>query len=99
MQWIALSEKDLATDTLEKRLWAAADQFRASSGLSTAQYSQPVLGFTQFRIWATQKLREFIVKGFVLDDERLKSPDQPFDYFEELLLRIQDTRGHCRRGG
>ena len=40
---------------------------------------------TRFRIWATQQLREFIVKGFVLDDERLKNPDQPFDYFEELL--------------
>jgi hypothetical protein len=40
---------------------------------------------TRFRIWATQQLREFIVKGFVLDDERLKNPDQPFDYFDELL--------------
>ena len=39
---------------------------------------------TRFRIWATQRLREYIVKGFVLDDERLKNPDQPFDYFEEL---------------
>ena len=37
---------------------------------------------TRFRIWATQKLREFIVKGFVLDDERLKNPDRPFDFFE-----------------
>ncbi|MFA5265724.1 MAG: virulence RhuM family protein [Opitutaceae bacterium] len=52
---------------------------------------------TRFRIWATQKLREFIVKGFVLDDERLKNPDQPFDYFEELLLRIQDIRTSERR--
>src|SRR5688572_7428596 len=43
---------------------------------------------TQFRIWATQRLREYIVKGFVLDDERLKNPDRPFDYFEELLRRI-----------
>jgi hypothetical protein len=34
---------------------------------------------TRFRIWATQKLREFIVKGFVLDDERLKNPDRPID--------------------
>lgn len=39
---------------------------------------------TRFRIWATQQLREFIVKGFVLDDERLKNPELPFDYFEEL---------------
>jgi hypothetical protein len=52
---------------------------------------------TRFRIWATQKLREFIVKGFVLDDERLKNPDQPFDYFEELLRRIQYIRTSERR--
>ena len=52
---------------------------------------------TRFRIWATQKLREFIVKGFVLDDERLKNPDQPFDYFDELLRRIQDIRTSERR--
>jgi len=52
---------------------------------------------TQFRIWATQRLREYIVKGFVLDDERLKSPDRPFDYFEELLRRIQDIRTSERR--
>jgi hypothetical protein len=52
---------------------------------------------TRFRIWATQQLREYIVKGFVLDDERLKNPDQPFDYFEELLRRIQDIRTSERR--
>jgi hypothetical protein len=52
---------------------------------------------TRFRIWATGQLREFIVKGFVLDDERLKNPDQPFDYFEELLRRIQDIRTSERR--
>ncbi len=47
---------------------------------------------TQFRIWATKTLKEYIVKGFVLDDERLKNPDRPFDYFEELTRRIQDIR-------
>jgi hypothetical protein len=52
---------------------------------------------TQFRIWATHRLREYIVKGFVLDDERLKNPDVPFDYFEELLRRIQDIRTSERR--
>ncbi|MCK5071104.1 MAG: virulence RhuM family protein, partial [Desulfocapsa sp.] len=39
---------------------------------------------TKFRIWATRQLKEYIVKGFVLDDERLKNPDAPFDYFDEL---------------
>ena len=52
---------------------------------------------TRFRQWATQHLREFIVKGFVLDDERLKNPDQPFDYFEELTRRIQDIRTSEKR--
>ncbi|MDR3233605.1 MAG: virulence RhuM family protein [Planctomycetaceae bacterium] len=52
---------------------------------------------TRFRIWATQRLKEYIIKGFVLDDERLKNPDQPFDYFEELLRRIQDIRTSERR--
>ncbi|MDO8289193.1 MAG: virulence RhuM family protein [Parvibaculum sp.] len=52
---------------------------------------------TRFRQWATQHLREYIVKGFLLDDDRLKSPDQPFDYFEELTRRIQDIRTSERR--
>ena len=52
---------------------------------------------TQFRIWATKQLREYIVKGFVLDDERLKNPDLPFDYFEELTRRIQDIRTSEKR--
>lgn len=52
---------------------------------------------TRFRIWATERLKEYIVKGFTLDDERLKNPDQPFDYFEELELRIQDIRTSERR--
>jgi hypothetical protein len=52
---------------------------------------------TRFRIWATQRLREYIVKGFVLDDERLKNPDVPFDYFDELTRRVQDIRTSERR--
>lgn len=53
---------------------------------------------TQFRIWATNTLREFIVKGFVLDDERLKH-GQRFgeDYFDELLERIREIRASERR--
>jgi len=46
---------------------------------------------TQFRIWATQRLREYIVKGFTLDDERLKQAGGG-NYFEELLDRIRDIR-------
>jgi len=53
---------------------------------------------TQFRIWATQTLRQFIVKGFVLDDERLKL-NKRFgqDYFDELLERIREIRASERR--
>jgi type I restriction enzyme M protein len=49
MQWIAPSEKDTANQTLEKRLWEAADQLRANSGLTSAQYSTPVLGLIFLR--------------------------------------------------
>ena len=54
---------------------------------------------TQFRIWATKTLREFIVKGFVLDDERLKQGKRLFgrDYFDELLERIREIRASERR--
>lgn len=54
---------------------------------------------TQFRIWATKTLREYIVKGFVLDDERLKRGKTLFgqDYFDELLERIREIRASERR--
>ena len=54
---------------------------------------------TQFRIWATQTLKEFIIKGFVLDDERLKQGKKLFgkDYFDELLERIREIRASERR--
>ena len=51
---------------------------------------------TQFRIWATQRLKEYIVKGFVLDDERLKQGGQKARYFDELLQRIRDIRSSER---
>lgn len=54
---------------------------------------------TQFRIWATHTLKEFILKGFVLDDQRLKQGKQVFgkDYFDELLERIREIRTSERR--
>jgi len=98
------SECELAEDSVVKdSLTTAAD----GKNYSTKFYNLDVIisvGYrvkshrgTQFRIWATQRLREYIVKGFVLDDERLKNPDQPFDYFEELTRRIQDIRTSERR--
>ncbi|MEK6559107.1 MAG: virulence RhuM family protein, partial [Planctomycetota bacterium] len=54
---------------------------------------------THFRIWATQVIKEYIVKGFAMDDERLKNPNNIFgkDYFEEQLARIRDIRSSERR--
>lgn len=53
---------------------------------------------TQFRIWATKTLKEFVIKGFVLDDERLKQGQQfGKDYFDELLERIREIRASERR--
>jgi hypothetical protein len=54
---------------------------------------------THFRIWATQVLKEYIIKGFAMNDERLKNPDNIFgkDYFEEQLARIRDIRSSERR--
>jgi hypothetical protein len=54
---------------------------------------------TLFRIWATERLKEYIIKGFTMDDERLKNPYNIFgkDYFEEQLARIRDIRSSERR--
>lgn len=52
---------------------------------------------TQFRIWANQHLKEYMIKGFTMDDERLKNPDGRPDYFDELLERIRDIRASEKR--
>jgi len=53
---------------------------------------------TQFRIWATQRLREYIIKGFTMDDERLKEVNNiGSDYFDEMLERIRDIRSSEKR--
>jgi hypothetical protein len=51
---------------------------------------------TQFRQWATARLKEYLVKGFVLDEKRLRDPG-PFDYFDELLAKIRDIRASEKR--
>jgi hypothetical protein len=98
------SEGELLEDSVVKEsLTTAADgkkyatKFYNLDVIISVGYRVKSLRGTQFRIWATQQLREYIVKGFVLDDERLKNPDQPFDYFEELTRRIQDIRTSERR--
>ena len=52
---------------------------------------------TQFRIWATENLKNYMIKGFLMDDERLKNPDGRPDYFDELLERIRDIRASEKR--
>ena len=52
---------------------------------------------TQFRQWANSNLTEFLIKGFVIDDERLKNPNSLPDYFDELLARIRDIRASEKR--
>lgn len=75
LQWIAPSGKDLATDTLDKRPWAAADQFRANSGLSAAQYSRRVPGLIRAAISSPPGLPQLAPVGsrgeVILAAERL----------------------------
>jgi len=52
---------------------------------------------TQFRMWANKNLKEYMIKGFVMDSERLKNPDGRPDYFDELLERIRDIRASEKR--
>lgn len=52
---------------------------------------------TQFRIWANKYLKEYLIKGFVMDDERLKNPDGRPDYFDEFLERIREIRASEKR--
>ena len=52
---------------------------------------------TQFRQWANRNLKEYMIKGFVMDDERLKNPDGRPDYYDELLERIRDIRASEKR--
>ena len=99
-----IAEGELAGDSVVKDFFTtAADgkkyatKFYNLDAIISVGYRVKSHVATRFRIWATQRLREYIVKGFVLDDERLKNPDQPFDYFEELMRRIQDIRTSERR--
>ena len=87
------SERELQADSVIKEfLTTAADgknystNFYNLDAIISVGYRVKSRVATQFRIWATQRLREYIVKGFVLDDERLKNPDHPFDSFHGQRL-------------
>jgi type I restriction enzyme M protein len=89
MQWIAPSEKDTANGTLEKRLWEAADQFRANSGLTAAQYSQPVLGLIFLRFaevrFAAQRAK---LDKTVASSRRGSRLDDPAAYHADGVLYL-----------
>jgi type I restriction enzyme M protein len=89
MQWIAPAEKDAATATLEKRLWDAADQFRANSGLKAAEYSGPILGliFLRFADVRFAKQRAKLEKASA-SSRRGSRVDDPAAYDAENILYL-----------
>lgn len=99
-----LNEKELQEDSVIKDyLTTAAD----GKSYNVTFYSLEMIlaiGFrvrskrgTQFRQWANQNLSSYMIKGFVMDQERLKNPDGRPDYFDELLARIRDVRASEKR--
>ncbi len=89
MHWIAPTEKDSATVTLEKRLWEAADQFRANSGLTAAQYSGPILGliflrFAEVRFTAQREKLEIVTSS----SRRGSRVDEPAAYHADGILYL-----------
>jgi type I restriction enzyme M protein len=89
MEWIAPASKDIATQTLERQLWNAADNLRANSGLTAAQYSQPILGliFLKFADARFQRRRDQL--GKQPTGRRGSRLDDPGSYHEEGVLFLQ----------
>lgn len=99
-----LKEKELHENSVAKEyLTTAADGknynvvFYSLEMIIAVGYRVRGVRGTQFRQWATEHLTEYLVKGFTMDDERLKNPDGRPDYFDELLLRIRDIRASEKR--
>jgi len=93
MQWIAPSEKDQANNTLEKKLWDAADQFRANSGLTASQYSAPVLGMIFLRFAETRfEQRRTELEAAGASSRRSGSRvDDPGAYHAESVMYLPET--------
>ena len=99
-----IAEGELSADSVIKYFFTTATDGKK---YKTAFYNLEAIlavGFrvrsprgTQFRRWANTTLKEYMQKGFVLDDERLKNPDGRPDYFDELLARIRDIRASEKR--
>src|SRR5436190_15658926 len=89
MHWIAPSERDNDNGTLEKRLWAAADQLRANSGLTSQQYSQPVLGLIFLRFAdARFTLRRAELEKSASSSRRGSRVEDPTAYHAEGVLYL-----------
>lgn len=98
------AEGELRPDSVVKRSFTTAADgkqyetlFYNLDAIISVGYRVNSVRGTQFRIWATQRLREYIVKGFTLDDDRLKGRDRLDDYFDELLGRIREIRASEKR--
>lgn len=101
-----LAEQELRTEATVKESLTVQNEGARKVRRSTVLYSLPMIlaiGYrvrsargTQFRQWATAHLGEYLVKGFVMDDERLKNPDG-WDHFDELLARIREIRASEKR--
>ena len=99
-----LNEKELEENAVIKNYLTTASD---GKNYEVAFYSLDMIlaiGFrvrskrgTQFRQWANRNLKEYMIKGFVIDDDRLKNPDGRPDYFDELLARIRDIRASEKR--
>ncbi len=99
-----LEEKELDPNSVVKNYFTTAADSKQYEVVFYALDMILAIGFrvrgkrgTQFRIWANQNLKAYLIKGFVMDDERLKSPDGRPDYFDELLERIRDIRASEKR--
>ncbi|MFA4844985.1 MAG: RhuM family protein [Patescibacteria group bacterium] len=97
---------ELSEDTVIRKIRITASdgksyetQFYNLDAIISVGYRVNSSRATQFRIWATQVLREYIVKGFAMNDERLKQGERVFgkDYFKELLERVRSIRASERR--
>jgi len=99
-----LEEKELDENSVVKNFFTTAADGKRYEVAFYALEMILAVGFrvrskrgTQFRIWANQHLKSYMVKGFAMDDERLKNPDGRPDYFDELLERIRDIRASEKR--
>jgi len=93
MHWIAPTERDTVTDTIEKRLWDAADQFRANSGLTAAQYSAPVLGliFLLFAESRFTKRRKDLESAGTSSRRSTSRVDDPAAYHAEGVMYLPEA--------